>query len=151
MQRGPHCDGVHHWEKYLLGLFAISACEDCTENDFQAASVVCERKSPARLRQRLERDAALAADLVREAALMAARIRQEGLDVERKTSGSDIVTQADTAAERLIVQQLTAERPDDWRRPWPDWPGTRYEAKAARDERKAVYLTFQRLPDRDPP
>ena len=30
-----------------------------------------------------------------------------------KTSGSDIVTQADTAAERLIVQQLTAERPDD--------------------------------------
>ena len=62
---------------------------------------------------RLERDAALAADLVREAALLAARIRQEGLDVERKTSGSDIVTQADTAAERLIVQQLTAERPDD--------------------------------------
>ena len=61
----------------------------------------------------LERDAALAADLVREAALLAARIRQEGLDVERKTSGSDIVTQADTAAERLIVQQLTAERPDD--------------------------------------
>ena len=44
----------------------------------------------------LERDAALAADLVREAALLAARIRQEGLDVERKTSGSDVVTQADT-------------------------------------------------------
>lgn len=62
---------------------------------------------------RLQRDAALAADLVREAALLAARIRSEGLDVERKTSGSDIVTQADTAAERLIVQQLTAERPDD--------------------------------------
>jgi fructose-1,6-bisphosphatase/inositol monophosphatase family enzyme len=61
----------------------------------------------------LARDAALAADLVREAALLAARIRQEGLDVERKTSGSDIVTQADTAAERLIVQQLAAERPDD--------------------------------------
>ena len=52
---------------------------------------------------RLARDAALAADLVREAALLAAAIRREGLDVERKTSGSDIVTQADTAAERLIV------------------------------------------------
>jgi fructose-1,6-bisphosphatase/inositol monophosphatase family enzyme len=61
----------------------------------------------------LAADAALAGDLVREAALLAARIRAEGLDIERKTSGSDIVTQADTAAERLIVQQLTAERPDD--------------------------------------
>ncbi len=62
---------------------------------------------------RLIADAALAADLVREAALLAARIRAEGLDVSYKTSGSDIVTQADTAAERLIVQQLTSERPDD--------------------------------------
>ena len=62
---------------------------------------------------RLAADAALAADLVREAALLAARLRVEGLDVTRKTSGSDIVTQADQAAERLIVQQLTAERPDD--------------------------------------
>jgi len=62
---------------------------------------------------RLAADAALAGDLVREAALLAARIRAEGLEISRKTSGSDIVTQADTAAERLIVQQLTAERPDD--------------------------------------
>jgi myo-inositol-1(or 4)-monophosphatase len=64
-------------------------------------------------RTRLTDDAALAADLVREAALLAARIRGEGLDISRKTSGSDIVTQADTAAERIIVQRLTAERPDD--------------------------------------
>ncbi|WP_082587665.1 inositol monophosphatase family protein [Nocardioides sp. Soil774] len=62
---------------------------------------------------RLAADAALAADLVREAGLLAARIRAEGLDIEQKTSASDIVTQADTAAERLIVQQLAAERPDD--------------------------------------
>ena len=61
----------------------------------------------------LAADAALAADLVREAALLAARIRSEGLDVERKTSGSDVVTQADTAAERLIVERLAAARPDD--------------------------------------
>ena len=63
--------------------------------------------------QHLAADAALAADLVREAALLAARLRVEGLDVAYKTSGSDIVTQADRAAERLIVQQLTSERPDD--------------------------------------
>ena len=62
---------------------------------------------------RLLADAALAAELVRDAATLAAQIRDEGLDVTRKTSGSDIVTQADTAAERLIVERLTAERPDD--------------------------------------
>lgn len=58
-------------------------------------------------------DAELAASLVRDAAALAARIRDEGLDVERKTSGSDVVTQADTAAERLIVERLVVERPDD--------------------------------------
>lgn len=62
---------------------------------------------------RLAADAALAADLVREAAALAAAIRADGLDVSRKTSGSDIVTQADTAAERHIVERLAAARPDD--------------------------------------
>ena len=38
----------------------------------------------------------------------------------------------------------TAARPDDWRRPWPGWPGTRYEAKALREGRAPVYLTFER-------
>jgi tRNA (guanine-N7-)-methyltransferase len=38
----------------------------------------------------------------------------------------------------------TAERPCDWREPWPDWPGTRYEAKALRDGRRPHYLTFLR-------
>ena len=58
-------------------------------------------------------DAALAMSLVREAGALAARIRTEGLDIARKTCGSDIVTQADTAAERAIVDRLTAQRPDD--------------------------------------
>ncbi|WP_210443378.1 inositol monophosphatase [Nocardioides sp. SYSU D00065] len=61
----------------------------------------------------LAADAALAARLVREAGRLAARTRVGGLDVTRKTSGSDIVTQADTAAERLIVAELAAHRPDD--------------------------------------
>ncbi len=39
----------------------------------------------------------------------------------------------------------TAERPDDWRRPWADWPGTRYEAKALREGRTPCYLTFERV------
>jgi tRNA (guanine-N7-)-methyltransferase len=38
----------------------------------------------------------------------------------------------------------TAERADDWRKPWPDFEGTRYEAKAKREGRTPCYLTFQR-------
>ena len=37
-----------------------------------------------------------------------------------------------------------ARRADDWRNAWPDWPGTRYEAKAEREGRRPVYLTFAR-------
>jgi tRNA (guanine-N7-)-methyltransferase len=38
----------------------------------------------------------------------------------------------------------TAERADDWRLPWPHWPGTRYEAKAKREGRTPCYLIFKR-------
>ena len=37
-----------------------------------------------------------------------------------------------------------AETPDDWRTPYPHWPGTRYEAKAKREGRTPAYLTFVR-------
>lgn len=39
----------------------------------------------------------------------------------------------------------TAEKPVDWRTPYEDWPGTRYEAKAVREGRVPVYLAFRRL------
>ncbi len=39
----------------------------------------------------------------------------------------------------------TAERPDDWRKPWATWPSTRYEAKAFREGRTPSYLTFKRV------
>lgn len=38
----------------------------------------------------------------------------------------------------------TAERADDWRKPWPGFAGTRYEAKAKREARAPCYLTFRR-------
>jgi len=38
-----------------------------------------------------------------------------------------------------------ARRPADWRRAWPGWPGTRYEAKALREGRIPHYLSFRRL------
>jgi tRNA (guanine-N7-)-methyltransferase len=38
----------------------------------------------------------------------------------------------------------TAERAADWREPWPDFRGTRYEAKAKREGRSPCYLVFRR-------
>lgn len=38
----------------------------------------------------------------------------------------------------------TAERADDWRKPWPGYTMTRYGAKATREGRKASYLIFRR-------
>jgi fructose-1,6-bisphosphatase/inositol monophosphatase family enzyme len=61
----------------------------------------------------LAEDAAFAADLVREAGLLALELRAGGLRVDTKTSVSDVVTAADHAAERLIVDHLEAWRPDD--------------------------------------
>jgi len=37
-----------------------------------------------------------------------------------------------------------ANSANDWRRPYPVWPGTRYEAKAIREGRTPAYLTFKR-------
>jgi tRNA (guanine-N7-)-methyltransferase len=39
----------------------------------------------------------------------------------------------------------TAQCADDWRRPWADFGGTRYEAKAKREGRTPCYLEFQCL------
>jgi tRNA (guanine-N7-)-methyltransferase len=38
----------------------------------------------------------------------------------------------------------TAERADDWRRPWPGFTMTRYGRKAEREGRRATYLIFRR-------
>ncbi len=40
--------------------------------------------------------------------------------------------------------EWTAERAADWSARPPDWPPTRYEAKAIRDGRRPVYLQFRR-------
>jgi tRNA (guanine-N7-)-methyltransferase len=39
----------------------------------------------------------------------------------------------------------TAEGADDWRKPWPDFFGTRYEAKAKREGRTPVYFIFRKF------
>ncbi|MBB0991472.1 inositol monophosphatase, partial [Dietzia sp. SLG510A3-30A2] len=58
-------------------------------------------------------DADLAARLVVDAGNLARRLREDGLDVRRKTSVSDVVTEADDAAERHITALLAEHRPSD--------------------------------------
>ena len=62
---------------------------------------------------RLPADAELAARLVRGAGELAHRMRADGLSAQAKTSVSDVVTAADHAAERLVVDTLATERPED--------------------------------------
>ena len=45
---------------------------------------------------------------------------------------------------RAPAFEWTAERADDWRKPWVGWPGTRYEAKAIAAGRTPAYLVFKR-------
>jgi tRNA (guanine-N7-)-methyltransferase len=70
-----------------------------------------------------------------------------------KTGGElRFATDIDDYAGWVLVRVLrspdlvwTAERPDDWRRPWEGWPGTRYEAKALAEGRAPSYLAFRRV------
>lgn len=62
----------------------------------------------------LYENADLAARLVREAGELAASMRAEGLqDVSSKSNVADLVTEADRAAEQLVVNTLREQRPND--------------------------------------
>jgi myo-inositol-1(or 4)-monophosphatase len=65
--------------------------------------------APVDLRELL----ALASDLALQAARIHERGRRGALSVETKSSPTDLVSQVDKEAERLIVERLRAERPDD--------------------------------------
>jgi myo-inositol-1(or 4)-monophosphatase len=56
---------------------------------------------------------ALASDLALQAGRVHAEGRRQALTVETKSSPTDIVSQVDKEAERLIVDRVRAERPDD--------------------------------------
>lgn len=61
---------------------------------------------------------------------------------------SDIDTYVDWTLQHIRRRTdlvWTAEHADDWRLPWADWPGTRYEAKAIREGRPPAYLIFKRV------
>lgn len=60
---------------------------------------------------------------------------------------TDIDVYARTVLQAAIPHsgfRWTATAPADWRTPWPDWAGTRYEAKALCAGRRPMFLTFIR-------
>ena len=74
-----------------------------------------------------------------------ARLMRPGAELRFAT---DIDDYAGWALARVLGSssfRWTAERAADWRRPWDGWPSTRYEAKARREGRQPVYLTFERI------
>ncbi len=72
-----------------------------------------------------------------------ARAMAPGAELRIATDIPDYVRQTLAEVPRAGFDWL-AERPADWRAPWPGWPSTRYEQKALREGRVPHYLTFRR-------
>jgi tRNA (guanine-N7-)-methyltransferase len=61
---------------------------------------------------------------------------------------TDIPDYAAWTLQRLLRSgcfEWTAQRADDWRIPWPGFVGTRYHAKALREERASCFLIFRKI------
>jgi tRNA (guanine-N7-)-methyltransferase len=73
-----------------------------------------------------------------------ARILRSGGDFRFAT---DIPSYAEYALMRILRSPdftWTAKRADDWRKPWPGFVRTRYEAKAIREGRTPAYFIFRK-------
>jgi tRNA (guanine-N7-)-methyltransferase len=77
-----------------------------------------------------------------------ARVMREGAELRFATDIDDYAGWALSHVARCADFAWTAETAGDWLSPWAAWSGTRYEARAIRDGRPPVYLTFvKRAPD----
>lgn len=75
---------------------------------------------------------------------MLARVLRPGGDFRFATDIPDYAAWTLERFRRTRDFIWTAERAADWREPWPDFRGTRYEAKAKREGRTPCYLVFRR-------
>src|SRR4051812_9152600 len=80
-----------------------------------------------------------------EALTTFARLLRPGAELRFATDIDDYTGWGLARVLRSDLFRWTAERPDDWRKPWDGWLSTRYEQKALREGRKPSYLTFARL------
>jgi tRNA (guanine-N7-)-methyltransferase len=74
-----------------------------------------------------------------------ARVLKKGGELRFASDIDDYIGWVLARALRSPGFRWTATRPDDWRKPYEGWPGTRYEAKAIREGRVPSYLTFERM------
>ena len=80
-------------------------------------------------------------DLVAELA----RVLVPGGGLRLATDIGDYANQMLQVVEGSGLFHWQAQRADDWRTRPPDWPPTRYEAKAIGEGRRPVFLSFRRL------
>ena len=73
-----------------------------------------------------------------------ARILQPGGELRFATDIADYAAWTLARILRSPDFAWTAERADDWRKPWADFAGTRYEAKAKREGRVPGYFVFRK-------
>ncbi len=76
---------------------------------------------------------------------VAARLLKSGGELRVASDIPDYIRWTLMHAQGAPDFQWTAESPSDWRDRAPDWPETRYEAKARREGRPPVYLRFRRI------
>jgi tRNA (guanine-N7-)-methyltransferase len=74
-----------------------------------------------------------------------ARILATGGELRFATDIADYAAWALARVARSKDFVWTAERADDWRKPWPDFHQTRYEAKAKREGRAPAYFIFRKV------
>lgn len=74
-----------------------------------------------------------------------ARLLKKGGELHFATDIADYAIHVLACMLRSPDFAWTAEYADDWRKAWPDFTGTRYEAKARRAGRVPEYFTFRRL------
>ena len=73
------------------------------------------------------------------------RVLRPGGELRFATDWPDYAEWALLRFIRSPLFRWAAERADDWRKPWPEFPGTRYEEKAEKQGRRSTYLTFLRV------
>src|SRR6476646_6230720 len=73
-----------------------------------------------------------------------ARLLKKGGELRFATDIADYAVHALSRVLRSSDFVWTAERACDWRKPWPDFTPTRYDAKAKREGRRPAYFIFRR-------
>lgn len=73
------------------------------------------------------------------------RVMKPGAELRLATDIGDYARTALVAVRQTPAFRWAAERSEDWRVRPPDWPATRYEAKAAREGRRCYFFRFIRV------